>query len=157
MEARQSSSGWVAAAALGLGVLMACLAGESEPGWSGIIRDTCGPADGAAIAIRVEEGTSAGCPDSLAPDTVMALHRLSFDGFPVDSLKPGVTYRDSGVLCPDRCHTTTYWSLSVESIDKETVRGDLWIATSGLPGESRRERRGPVILRRCSRVHPMCG
>lgn len=156
METGKSSSGWVGAAALGMGLMMACLAGNSDSEWSGIIRDDCGPADGPAIAIRIEEGTSAGCPDSLAPDTVAALHRLSFDGFPVDSLKPGATYRDSAILCPDRCHTTTHWSLSVESIDKETVRGDLWIAT-GPPGERSSERRGKVILRRCSRVHPMCG
>jgi hypothetical protein len=157
MEARQSSTGWVAAAALGLGVLMACLAGERDPEWTGIIRDTCGPADGPAISIRVEEGASAVCPDSLAPDTATALHRLSFDGFPVDSLKPGATYRDSGVLCLERCRTTTYWSLTVESIDKEAVWGDLWIATTGQQGEARRERRGQVKLRRCSRVHPFCG
>lgn len=156
METGKSSTGWVAATALGLGLLIACLDGERDPEWSGIIRDDCGPADGPAIAIRVEEGISAGCPDSLAGDTVAALHRISFDGFPVDSLKPGVTYRDSGVLCPDRCHTTTHWSLTVESIDKEKVRGELRIATE-TPGENRRDRRGPVTLRRCHRIHPMCG
>lgn len=156
METGKSSSGWVGATALALGLLMACLDGEGDPEWSGIIREDCGPTDGPAIAIRVEDGSSVGCPPSLEADTVAALHRIPFVGFPVDSLKPGVTYRDSGILCPDRCHTTTAWSLTVESIDEEEVRGDLWIAVETL-GENRRERRGPVILRRCSRIHPSCG
>lgn len=159
METGKSSSGWVGAAALGLGLLMACLEGGADPEWSGIIRDDCGPTDGAAIAIRVEEGASAGCPGTLEPDTVPALYRLSFDGFPVDSLKPGGEYLDSGYLCPQPCPTMTHWSLAVDAIDKDEVRGHLRITTTtaGLPGKSRRERSGKVILRRCSRVHPFCG
>jgi hypothetical protein len=155
METRRSSAGWVAVAALGLGLLMACLDSGSDPEWAGIIRDACGPAGGPAIVLRVEEGPSAGCPDPLMPDTVPALHRLLFEDLSLDSLKPGVAYRDSGVLCWEECFTPSHWTLTVESVSRGAIRGGLEVTEVG-PDNIPHKSRGTVELQRCPRGIQLC-
>jgi hypothetical protein len=66
METGKSSSGWVGAAALGLGLIMACLEGKPDPGPPGIIRDGGPNPGGKALAVGdIAPGSVSACPDRL--------------------------------------------------------------------------------------------
>jgi hypothetical protein len=154
---RPSGTGWPALAALALAIFFACVAEEpGESAWSGVIRDTCGPADGPALMIRIEDHPVTTCGDTTRPDTAVGRYRLYITDMLVDSLRPGLVLKDTLSHISQTGWSDEYLTFTVESATPTTVSGRLKVETyrSGKPHV---QAQGRVTLKVCPRQFPMCG
>lgn len=151
-----SSAGWPALAALALAVLFACVAEEGgESAWFGVIRDTCGPADGPALMIRIEDHPVASCGDTTRPDTATGLYRLYIPDLLVDSLRPGMVLKDTFSHPDGYGYSVVPLTFTVESVTPTTVTGRLKTETFR-NGNPQVNVQGRVTLSVCPRQFPIC-
>lgn len=152
-----SGTGWPALAALALAVFFACVADEpGDSAWYGVIRDTCGPADGPALMIRIEDRPVTTCGDSIPSDTASDRYRLYIPDLLVDSLRPGHVLQDT-LEHPDMDgYGAEILTFTVESATPTTVTGRLKAATYR-SGKPRIKAQGKVTLKVCPRFPELCG
>lgn len=154
---RPSGTGWPALAALALAVFFACVAGEpGESTWSGVIRNTCGPADGPALMIRIEDHPVTVCGDTTRPDTAVGRYRLYIPDLLIDSLRPGLVFKDTLSDINSSRWSDEYLTFTVESATPTTVVG--WLKVEAYLNEKLQvQEQGRVALKVCPRQFPMCG
>ncbi len=146
--------------ALALAGLMACLSGGTgaprESGWYGVIRTTCGPADGPALLIRIEERPVADCGAPARPDTARGLYLMYVDRLHVDSLKPGMVIKDTlGEI--EGSGDGSVLTLTVEESDAASVKGKLKVEAFGDRSPAPAATQGTIELKVCPRRFPVCG
>lgn len=166
MKIRNRLSGNLLLAALSLaclsGGLNGCLDDGGDqtletPALTGSVRNTCGPADGPAVGVRVDRKQPKGCINNLdLQDSTNNKYVLFFPDIRVDSLEVGKTYSDTLKNCePFICVDRQIYDLKVEKIQGNEVHGSLQVKTSqdGLPGITTKT---PIILSICPQFQT-CG
>jgi hypothetical protein len=129
--------------------------GKDLEHWSGTVRNTCGRADGPAVAVVVREGATSGCADTSASRAFLLL-----EGQRADSLRAGKDFRDSLNLCfaEGGCPGAIrdHYLLRIEAADAHSAQGTLEIREQdGTSPET--VRRVEVDLMKCPADPVPCG
>ncbi|MEO7956337.1 MAG: hypothetical protein ABIW76_06590 [Fibrobacteria bacterium] len=144
-------------AAAAIGFATACTQSDPEGGvpkaetWYGLAQNTCGMADGPAIAYILDSVSYSGCINNHDSD-----QELRVEGKLVDGLRPGEIIRDTVPGCETEfCVNGTVITLEILSTDTAMV-------TAAFRIESQKDNvrktlhSGKAILTKC-RERPMCG
>lgn len=149
--------GRIALALLAGALVTACMDnGETEDArtWKGLIQNTCGSADGPAIAIRIGRSADTTCNADFASDTSYSMY---LDDYHVDSLRLGQVLTDSVFVCGiDDCIKTSVLKLKIEGVTTGSLSGSLEIKNGG-DGVPVKIRTVPIILKKCPKTGGMCG